>query len=305
MIREDIKTSTKGDSTNITTNAITTTVSVVFPYIFMDSVVAALATTSGERDWTIVLSKELDVDDVIMELRRGVSDQADVSFKRVSLVLYDKPLTLAIDLPTDEMNSFNAEKAKELAAEGSLVVKIGTPSDQPNQPSSSSSSSNKKLHPPQMSGTRRNDDEIILNRRPTPSSSSSSTLPPRHGFKDGDDDNVWGATAEEQQLRKSLDLTLQELSDKEGLSDVELNDKLQTLRRSTSASPTNDLFRYHQTVAEAVDAAMIESPRPVEGNTTQYTFIYTLNIPLIHPQYALNTPSTHQQHILHTSLTHP
>ena len=152
---------------------------------------------------------------------------------------------------TDEIGHFDAQKALELAAEGSLVVKIVThPEASKTAAASSSSSSNKKLGPPQMSGQRRNDDEIILNRRQPPSSSSSHTLPPRRGSKDFNDDSAWSATEEEQQLRKSLDLTLQELSDKEGLSDVEFSDKLKTLRRSTSASPTNDLFSYHQTVIE-------------------------------------------------------
>ena len=259
MIEEDgVKTTTKSDSaataTATSSSAVTTTVSVVFPYIFMDSVVAALATTSGERDWTINLPKDVEIEDLILELRRGISDKADVSFKNVSLVLHDKPITFAMDLPAEEVSQFTANKAKELAAEGSLVVKIGTHSESSkpsSSSSSSSSSSNKKLGPPQVSGNRRLDEEIA-NRRQPPSSSSSNTLPPRHGSKDEEDDNNgWGATAEEQQLRKSLDLTLQELSDKEGLSDVELTDKLKTLRRSTSASPTNDLFSYHQTVIEA------------------------------------------------------
>ena len=114
MIGDNIKTTTRGattkydTATNSTTNTATTSttpgtalseISVVFPYIFMDSVVAALAATSGERDWTIVLPHDLEIDDVILELRRGVSDKADVSFKSVSLVLHDKPITLAMDIP--------------------------------------------------------------------------------------------------------------------------------------------------------------------------------------------------------------
>jgi hypothetical protein len=192
-------------------------VSVVFPFMFMDASLAAVAAAIGERDWTVRLLRDAEVEDVIFDLRRGVSEKAKVPFKRVSLVLFDRPFTMAVDIAGGE--EMTAVKAAEWAQEGSLTATIA-PEKAAQEPSAA---------PPLPTTQARGDAAALV-----------------------------GLPAGHTELRRSLEATLQELSDKEGLSDAELDDKMSALRRSTSSV---ELEAWKATMAQAVDAAVEGSPR--------------------------------------------
>ena len=70
----------------------------------------------------VTLLRDAEVEDVIFDLRRGVSEKAKVPFKRVSLVLFDRPFTMAVDIAGGE--EMTAVKAAEWAQEGSLTATI-------------------------------------------------------------------------------------------------------------------------------------------------------------------------------------
>jgi len=214
----------------------------------------------------INLLKDLSVEDLIFELRHGVATQLSVPLNRVVLELYGRTVTMGLDVEEDE-NSLDAEKAAVLAQNGNLLVKIRR---------------GKLLNDSQLDlMVNHYEGQQLLGKVALPITSESplkSSLkgPLRGSIEEGlsrgialggkkkprewDDDreDVWG-TKNEVALRKSLRESLESLSDKEGLTDDELDGKMRTLRNSTeglSGGLSKHIKDYKGSVAGVVAAAV-------------------------------------------------
>jgi hypothetical protein len=159
---------------------------------------------------------DLSKDELVLEIRRYVAEEAQISLSRVSLVLHGKVIMHGMDVD----NSFTAANASKLAKSGELTVSIKSLNQAPPQASQPAPSATVPLQQEPVSR------ESVMSHSEL--EKIVAEVKKQDSTRKSHDDLVAGHF---HSTRTSLDNTLNSLSDTEGLTDEELAEKLSDLRQ--------------------------------------------------------------------------
>jgi hypothetical protein len=211
---------------------------------------SSAASASSADNLIIPVQRDLAVDDLLLELRMVISHMVDVPLNRVSLVLNGKTIVLGLDVPADV--SLTARNAAKMAASGELTAKILPAKADQKKPLKAA------ITDAQVDAlVHRWEDEQLMGHIPvTAMMKKSFTRDQGKGIakkRDWDDDKdlvseegllgepdetPWGSK-EEVLLRRSLGSMLDDISDKEGLTDEEYEAKMKSLRKVVTKVPAD------------------------------------------------------------------
>lgn len=211
-----------------------------------------LAEMSQGSSLTVTISNALTIDDIVFELRRGLANIASVSLSRIVLNLRGKTINLGIDVG----ETLNANDTATLAASGLLTAMLDVVA------LVASDSEQSKL------GDETAQEPSLSMESPTGTMLSTEALkesvPALYGSRVAANSEHGHMVA----LRDSLQVALQQVEDLEGLSNEELHQRMQFLRRIADAVPPSlgEIVRLHRegvlgAVGNVIDAREISIER--------------------------------------------
>jgi zinc finger protein DZIP1 len=217
------------------------------------------------EDTTVEVESDLQVVDIIFEVRKAVANKMNLPFKSTCLVMDGRAIKLGVDI--DENLPFSVKDAAEYAKQGRLSIKFDRVQLLTNDkidritPAWEKSASESKLR----ESADAKEKTILGNEKRSLGSKSTS----RRSYEDeesyGEDEKRRGFKSSYTNMRTSFDSLLRDLSERRSMSDQELAEKRQLLE-ATSASESESAKHMRSSLAKAMSNIAVESGSESAGD---------------------------------------
>lgn len=223
------------------------------------------------EDLTVEVESDLQVVDIIFEVRKAVANKMSLPFKSTCLVMDGRAIKLGVDI--DENVPFSPKDAAQYALEGRLGIKFERVQLLTNDkidritPAFEKTRSESKLRDSadakdKLTAAKANDVKKA-------GGSKASYYQPRRSYEDeesyGEEEKQRGFKTSYANMRTSFDTLLRDLSERRSLSDQELVEKRKLLE-ATSASDSESAKKMRSSLAKAISTIAVESGSESAGD---------------------------------------